>query len=100
MHDHPSIADGTASVNTPTDGGACELMSHVDMFMTTRLCDVTGSIHQTAKHIPTPYIPVFNFGGWGWTQNHAVRSGNETASLPVLILASSACGNIDSIYYC
>ena len=31
--------------------------------------------------------PVFNFGGWGWTQNYAARSGNETASLPVLILA-------------
>ena len=31
--------------------------------------------------------PSFNFGGWGWTQNHAARSGNETASFPVLILA-------------
>ena len=53
-------------------------MSHMDVVIQ---CNFTGSIHQTAA------TPVFNFGGWGWTQNHAARSGNETASLPVLILA-------------
>ena len=55
-------------------------MSHVDVVIQ---CDFTGSIHQTRNS----NNPVFNFGGWGWTQNHGARSGNETASLPVLILA-------------
>ena len=53
-------------------------MSHVDVIIH---CDFTR------KYSPNSNNPVFNFGVWGWTQNHAARSGNEIASLPVLILA-------------
>ena len=36
----------------------------------------------------------------GWTRNYAARSGNETASLPVLILAHHHCMYTATGSYC